>query len=59
MKYIMTYNAFVMALMTNDVFAGGGVSPAYKSEDFNISSILIISLGFILLTALKWRNVKK
>ena len=59
MKYIMTYSAFVMALMTNNVFAGAGGSPVYKSEDLNITSILIISLGFILLTALKWRKAQK
>jgi len=55
----MTYGTLVMLLMTGNVFAGAGGSPAYKSEDLNISSILIISLGFILVTAVKWRNAKK
>lgn len=59
MKYIITYFTLTMILMTNDVFAGGGITPEYKSEDLNITSILIISLGFILLTALKWRKAQK
>lgn len=59
MKYIITYFTLAMILMTNAVFAGAAGSPAYKSEDSNITSILIISLGFILLTALKCRKAQK
>lgn len=59
MKYLTAYIAPVLVLMSNNVFAGGGISPAYKTEDLTVSAFLVILSCFILVSAVKWRNVKK
>lgn len=49
----------VLILMTATVFAGISAISTIITNEINTSSLLMILLAFILLTAAKWRNVNK
>ena len=59
MKHLIMVMTSVLILMTATVFAEISAISTIITNEINTSSLLMILLTFILLTAAKWRNVNK